>query len=162
MKFVKFGGDIIENVNEYVQSAVLADPTLIISVGCDSKQLRHKTLYAVTIVFHSPLYKKGAHCIFKRFKVNKIKDNFNRLWKECEHVAETAEQLHEALNLIDYKRPESNFKLVDVHLDLNPKKKYLSNSVYDAAMPWLKGMGYNTIAKPNAFAASSASDLLVN
>jgi len=164
MKFIKFGGEEITNIFEYVISKVTENPTLNVAIGCDSKQLRYKTQYVVTIMMHSPENHNGAHIVFSRFKIPKIKDRFTRLWKECEYIFEISEEMHNALETIGYTHNninDSTYKLVDVHLDLNPNKKYGSNSVYKPAVQWFKSMGYNAIAKPNSHAATTAADMLL-
>jgi predicted RNase H-related nuclease YkuK (DUF458 family) len=162
MKFIKYGGEPINNIYEYVVNKVNEDPTLKVAIGCDSKQLRYKTQYVVTVMFHSPEMHNGAHIVFSRFKIPKIKDRFSRLWKECEYIYEISEEMHNALNDVGYTNESLiNHKLVEVHLDLNPSKKYGSNTVYKPAIHWFKSMGYNTIAKPNSHAATSAADMLL-
>ena len=164
MNFTTFNGTEIDNVEYYVNQLVANDPTLDIAIGCDSKQLRHTTQYAVVIVMHSPTYRNGAHVIFSRFVVNKVKDQFKRLWKECEYIQRVAEQLHSSLTRSNYKYHSSkpaHYKLVEVHLDLNPNALFGSNNVYVPAVQWFKGMGYKTLSKPNAYASSSAADILL-
>jgi predicted RNase H-related nuclease YkuK (DUF458 family) len=53
-------------------------------------------------------------------------------------------------------------KHIDVHLDLNPDKKYASSGVIDQAIGYIKGT-CNVIpfVKPDAFAASYAADRLL-
>lgn len=162
MKFKKFNGEVIDDIGKYVSEKIKQEPTSTISVGCDSRQLRDKTLYVVSIVIYSQVVKHGAHVVFSRFKVPKIYDNFRRLWKECEYISEIADPIHEQLSSIHYHKPikDDYYKLVDVHLDLNPEDKYLSNKVYKPAIHWFQGMGYKTYAKPESYASSSASDLL--
>lgn len=62
------------------------------------------------------------------------------------------------------------YKLVDIHLDFNPfestqhsrgKTNNKSNMAYKAYCPWLRGMNYRVFAKPNAYSATSAADLLL-
>ena len=61
-------------------------------------------------------------------------------------------------------------RLVDLHVDFNPVEgsinekgisKNRSYPAYKAYAPWLRGMGFRTWAKPMAFAATSAADLLL-
>jgi len=61
-------------------------------------------------------------------------------------------------------------RLVDLHVDFNPFegninekgiRKNKSFAAYKAYAPWLRGMGFRTWAKPMAFAATSAADLLL-
>ena len=61
-------------------------------------------------------------------------------------------------------------RLVDLHVDFNPfegnmnekgVRKNKSYAAYKAYSPWLRGLGFRTWAKPMAFAATSAADLLL-
>jgi predicted RNase H-related nuclease YkuK (DUF458 family) len=63
-----------------------------------------------------------------------------------------------------------DFKLVDIHIDFNPNEgtknergvsKNKSYTAYKSYVPWLRGMGFRTWAKPMAFAATTAADLLL-
>ena len=62
-----------------------------------------------------------------------------------------------------------NYKLVDLHVDFNPVagninehgvSKNKSYTAYKAYVPWLRGCGFRTWAKPVSPASSSAADLL--
>lgn len=211
-RFKKFGGAFIPDIVEYLKSQLEIDPNLTISVGCDSIQKRRKTLYAITIMLYNGDIKNGAHLVFFRENINKVKNNFERLQKEAEYLHEIGEFLNEELapfytrkDLSDIARKrykfhllkcngeferlqlhdEENvirnlsltpadlaidFKLVDLHLDFNPVEgavdsrgyaKNRSNLSYKSFVPWLRGMGYRVWAKPVAFAATSAADLLL-
>lgn len=163
MEFRKYNGEQILNVFDYVKDTVTNDPTINVAIGCDSKQLRYKTQYAITVVLHSDFHNNGAHVVFHRFKLDKIKNRFVRLWKECEYILEVADEMHKHLQEIEYKRyKRSNeyYKLVEVHLDLNPNALFDSNKVYEPAYSMFRGMGYETVVKPYAAASSSAADML--
>ena len=60
-----------------------------------------------------------------------------------------------------------NYKLVDIHLDLNPiefsktKKFNKSYQVYKVAVPWLRGFDFRVYPKALSYAATSAADLLL-
>lgn len=64
-----------------------------------------------------------------------------------------------------------NFRLVDIHIDFNPNEgrknekgvsKNKSYYAYKSYVPWLRGLGFRTWAKPLAPAATSAADLLLH
>lgn len=162
MNFRKYNGEKIDDVYEYIANIVNSDPSINVAIGCDSAQMRHKTQYAVTVVTHSDTYRHGAHVVYCKFKIDKVKNRFNRLWKECEYVFEIAEKMHEHLEKIEYKRntEKTFYKLVDVHLDLNPNVRFGSNVVCTPALSWFRSMGYNTVLKPNSYAAMVAADRL--
>lgn len=53
-------------------------------------------------------------------------------------------------------------KEIEVHLDLNPNKKYASNLVVDQAIGYIKGMcNVIPLIKPEAWSASYAADRLL-
>ena len=63
-----------------------------------------------------------------------------------------------------------DYKLVDIHIDFNPNEgtknergisKNKSYTAYKSYVPWLRGMGFRTWAKPLAFGATTAADLLL-
>jgi predicted RNase H-related nuclease YkuK (DUF458 family) len=63
-----------------------------------------------------------------------------------------------------------DFRLVDLHVDFNPVEgnindrgvsKNKSYFAYKAYVPWLRGMGFRTWAKPLSHAATTAADLLL-
>lgn len=211
-RFKKFGGEFIPDIVEYLKGYIISNPSVTISVGCDSVQKRRKTLYAITIMLYNEDFKNGAHLVFFRNNIHKIRDNFDRLQKEVELLQEVAEFLQNELepffqrndltvlerkkykfhlnkcngdyshlpnlneseftknlSLMDHELSQE-FKLIDIHVDFNPfggksdsrgysvNKSHLS---YKSFVPWLRGMGYRVWAKPRAYAASSAADLLL-
>lgn len=211
-KFKTFGGDFIPDIIEYLKVFVKNQPGVTISVGCDSIQKKRKTLFAITIMLYNQDVRNGAHVVFFRENIHKIRDNFERLTREVTFAQEMAEYLEKELSsfyqrgdlseleLKKYKfhlakcngefpnlstfdeltvtksltltEIEKNFKykLVDIHLDFNPKEgqndsrgyaKNRSNVAYRSFVPWLRGSGYRVWVKPLSFASSSAADLLV-
>ena len=52
-RFKKFGGEKIPDVIEYLLDITNKEPDSTISVGCDSIQVRRKTLYAITIMLYN-------------------------------------------------------------------------------------------------------------
>ena len=85
-RFKKFGGEHIPDVIEYLREYIKKDPGVTISLGCDSIQKRRKTVYAITIMLYNTDIRNGAHVVFFRENVNKIRDNFERLHKEADYV----------------------------------------------------------------------------
>jgi hypothetical protein len=211
-RFKKFGGEFIPDIIEYLKEYIKQEPNVTISLGCDSVQKRRKTIYAITIMLYNTDIKNGAHVVFFRENINKVRDNFERLHKEAQYVHEIGEFLQKELegfyvrkDLTEMERKRYKFhvakcngefshvssfdedvvtkninlspidkmfefKLIDLHLDFNPvegnvdKKghaKNRSNLSYKTYVPWLRGMGYRVFAKPVAYGATSAADLLL-
>jgi predicted RNase H-related nuclease YkuK (DUF458 family) len=135
-----------------------------IYVGCDSTAYkRHGKWYAdfyKVIVIH----KDGRHgCkIFGEIETEldygmatssmKKKPNPSyRLMQEAYKVSE-----------LFLKLAEITDKYIEVHLDLNPNKKYASSVVIEQAIGYIKGTcNVVPFVKPDAFAASYAADRLL-
>lgn len=210
-RFKRFGGDYIPDIIEYIRDYIKNDPTSTITVGCDSIQKRRKTTYAVTIMLYNTDIKNGAHVVFFRESVPKVRDNQERLFKEAQYLHDIGTYLDKELSEfyerkdlteMEMKRykfhllkcageyshvpvhreedvmrnlvlsPEDKLipRLVDLHVDFNPVEgsinekgisKNRSYPAYKSYVPWLRGMGFRTWAKPMAFAATSAADLLL-
>ena len=200
IKFKKFGGEIIDDVVEYILDYIKVKGSDIqISIGCDSQTKRRRVNYAITIVLYDGERHNGAHYIFKRLKIPKSYlrnrkrvsqwhhdkvENFNdvnitetddlilnRLWNEVEYLLELGVWLDEKLqgryyvkhSLNDYDGSQPT-RLPVLHVDFNPdegtKRENKSNKLYASAMGMLSGMGFKVVGKPDAFASSSAADLL--
>jgi predicted RNase H-related nuclease YkuK (DUF458 family) len=96
-KFKKFGGEFIPDIIEYLKDCIQKDPSITISLGCDSIQKRRKTIYAITIMIYNTDVRNGAHVVFFRENINKVRDNFERLQKEAQYVHEIGEFLQKEL-----------------------------------------------------------------
>lgn len=112
--FKRFGGEWIPDVIEYLKEQIKEDPDITISVGCDSVQKRKKTMYACTIMIYNHNLKNGAHVVFFRQNIDKIRDNHERLHKESQIAFEIAEFLNDELEPF-YKRND---------IDLHERKSY--------------------------------------
>lgn len=211
-KFKMFGGTYIPDIIEYLKEYISKDPTVTISVGCDSIQKRRRTVYALTIMLYNTDLRKGAHVVFFRESCDKIRDNQQRLGKEAMYVHDIGTYLHNELagfyvreDLTDLERRRYKYhlakcngeyshvqahqedsvvknltltdadrlevKLVDLHVDFNPSEgtinergvsKNKSYIAYKSYVPWLRGIGFRTWAKPLGFASTSAADLLLH
>jgi len=210
-KFKKFGGEYIPDIIQYLKEAIEADPTITITVGCDSIQKRRRTVYAITLMLYNQDIRRGAHVVFFRESCTKIRDNSERLYKEAQYLHDVATFLDKELSdfyvrkdltEIERKRykfhlakcngeysdipvhyedgvmkalslnhaDNVDFRLVDIHIDFNPSEgtknergvsKNKSYASYKSYVPWLRGLGFRTWAKPSAFGATTAADLLL-
>lgn len=115
-RFKKFGGTYIPDIIEYLRTYIDKDPGITISVGCDSIQKRRRTIFAVTIMIYSIDYINGAHVVFFRENINKIRDHYERLSKEAEIALEIANFLND--NLKDF------YKRIDVSEIERKRYKY--------------------------------------
>jgi predicted RNase H-related nuclease YkuK (DUF458 family) len=103
--FKKFGGDHIPDIIEYLKDCIERDPTVTITVGCDSIQKRKRTIYAITIMLYNTDIKRGAHVVFFRESCTKIRDNQERLYKEAQYLHDVGTYLDNELSSW-YKRED--------------------------------------------------------
>ncbi|NBO23115.1 hypothetical protein EBU94_07255 [bacterium] len=106
-RFKKFGGEFIPDIVEYLKDYIQTHPRVTISVGCDSVQRRRTTLYAITIMLHNQDLKNGAHVVFFRNNITKVRDNFERLHKEAQFVLDIGDFLQKELEPF-YTRQDLN------------------------------------------------------
>lgn len=106
-KFKKFDGVFISDIIDYLKEIIKKEPSITISIGCDSVQKKRKTLFAITIMLYNQDVKNGAHVVFFRENQPKIRDNFERLCREATYTQEIAQFLE--LEMSDfYKRSDLN------------------------------------------------------
>ena len=106
-RFKKFNGEFIPDIVEYLRAYIERDPTVTISVGCDSIQKRRKTIYAVTLMLYNTDIRNGAHVVFFRESCVKIRDTNERLDREAMLAYEVAEELNSLIEPF-YSRADLN------------------------------------------------------
>jgi len=118
-KFKKFGGEKIPDIVEYLKEYISHSPSVTISVGCDSVQRRRKTVYAITIMLYDTDIKNGAHVIFFRENVEKVRNHYDRLNREGEFALQLADMLNAELSsfferkdLVDAERRRYKYHLL--------------------------------------------------
>lgn len=109
-RFKKFGGDHIPDIIEYLKDAIEIDPTLTITVGCDSIQRRRRTVYAITLMLYNKDIKRGAHVVFFRESHTKIRDNDERLYKEAQYLHDIATFLDSELSSFYVRKDLTNIE----------------------------------------------------
>ena len=149
--FKRFGGEFIENEIDYIlehlgdRKGTKEFPSDVkISIGCDSKNRRRTTQYAITIVFYDDFKNNGAHCIFKRVKIPKYLaargfkvDQWNKEKKIDKFIT-----VNDGSNEAIFNRLYSEgLYLIELGLYLDDKlkgkyyKKHDPNE-YDGSIPW--------------------------
>jgi predicted RNase H-related nuclease YkuK (DUF458 family) len=118
-KFKKFGGEMIPDIIEYLKGIIQKEPTSTISVGCDSIQVRRRTIYAVTIMTYNTDLKNGAHVVFFRESCPKIRDTQERLYKEAQYLHDVGtfindelEKFYTRIDLTDMERRRYKYHLL--------------------------------------------------
>lgn len=133
------------NLAKYAKKILDEKPEATIYIGCDSQQIKTKTVYATVLVFR---YQNGAHITYKREYEPAIKDIWPRLWKEVEKSVSVAE----------YLRINAGIMATQIDLDYNEDPKYPSNRLVKAAIGYVESLGYKAKAKPGLLIATYAAD----
>lgn len=139
-------------------------PETKVYLGADSEKMKVNGVwyadYMLVCVVHVHDHAgigKGCH-IFGEVVRERVYDQDKakptmRLMNEVYKVAELYERL----------KPIFGSRDVQIHLDLNPNKKYVSNHVVSQALGYIKGVTQiDAQIKPEAFSASYAADQLKN
>ncbi|NPB07943.1 MAG: hypothetical protein GXN96_03335 [Aquificae bacterium] len=136
----------IEEVREFIKGT---DEDTSIYVGCDSRQLRNKTVFVTVIVIHLSS-KHGAKVFWKVEKTRKINSLRQRLMEEVNRA------VYHALMIMDVVG-ERHF---EVHLDINPDESQASSIIVKEAVGYVLAQGLKPVLKPDAIAASCAADYI--
>ena len=120
-------------------------------VGCDSLNVRDKTIYITVLVGVHP-NNNGAFIVYLKDKVPKINDMYKRLWYEVEKAVSFASMLREIFDI--------DIEAVD--LDLNSDPEHQSNKLLNSAVGYATSCGFPTFCKPQNVAAIYAADHLVH
>lgn len=113
-----------------------------------------------------PFYKRTDLSTVER---KRYKFHLMRCDGEFSHVPPHQEE-NVMKNLTLTSLDDSEFKLVDIHVDFNPSEgtknekgvhRNKSYPAYKSYAPWLRGLGFRVWAKPMSFASTSAADLLL-
>lgn len=168
-KVTDIGLEIQNSIQKFIDSKVNKSDMNII-IASDSQRRNRVITYVTTII----LYKKGKGAsnvyYLKEYKmINNFDENTlgkerserimfirsiarERLWTECLKSVKTAEWVDSILKSYD-------FKVNEIHVDINESKKYLSNDLLQSIRGYISGMNYIPVWKPNAWAASSVANL---
>lgn len=121
---------------EHSKMMMEENPDCTIFVGCDSQNVGSQTIYVTTVVFR--FENNGAHAIYRREKIDKIKDIWTKLWGE----------LQRSIDIAGYLTFEGGIKVHQIDLDYNKDPKYKSNKVLKAAVGYVESLGYKYASKP--------------
>ncbi len=146
--FKKIGNDETVDLLDYVRRVVEKKPDVKIYVGCDSQSYANKTIYVTTVVFRYP--NRGAHVIYKKDIVPKVRDLWTKLWGE----------LQRSIDIAGYLKIEGQIEIYQIDLDYNTNPKHKSNVIVKTAIGYMESMGYNYAIKPQTLIAISIANEL--
>jgi len=134
------------NIVEHVVEQIQQNPNLKIYIATDSQNYGSNTVYATAVVFRYGL--RGAHFVYRKQRIPRIRDTFSRLWKEAEITIDTAQTIN----------AEVPVQFEALEFDYNNAKITKSTNLVPAITGWVKSLGYNVLVKPDEMIASKAAD----
>lgn len=146
--FRTVNGELI-NLMEHILDQVEKNPHLSIYVGTDSqngtKKRRHTT-YVTVVLFRYGT--RGAHFVYLKERVPKIKDRYLRLSGEMERTIELAEMI----------TSEIPIKIEALEFDYNSAVQTESTNLVGPALGWAESLGYKGKVKPDTLLSIRAAD----
>ena len=138
----------INEAREFIQNESLQSK---IYIGCDSEIFKRNDKWFIdyysVVVIH-----KNKHNGRNVTEIDYTKDKKKPLYRLMQEVYKASELYIELADAIGERE-------VEVHLDLNPSKKHISNQIVDQAIGYIKSTcNVVPMIKPDAWAASSVAD----
>ena len=140
---------IKDAVEKTIQSELKEGYKLKICIGTDSQVRGGNIGFATVIVFLRE--GKGGFMYIKSEVVSQKMAIRERM------IQEVSRSVSLAYELSDLWDKYTDVEL-EIHADINTDASFKSNVALKEAMGYIKGMGYEFKAKPNAFASSSCAD----
>jgi len=134
-----------------LEEVLAARPNIKYRVGCDSMNIKDKSVFITTLVGIHP-DKSGAFILYSKEKLTKIEEPQVRLWIEVERAIEFASTL----------RDEYGVEIDCIDFDLNPDVTYESSRLVASAIGYAESMGFKAYCKPDSIYAIYAADFIVH
>jgi hypothetical protein len=134
-----------------LSDVVSKHPNIKYRVGCDSMNIKDKTVFITTLVGIHP-EKKGAFILYSKEKIARIEEPQVRLWLEVEKAIEFATLL----------RDEHAVEIECIDFDLNPDVTYESSRLVASAIGYAESVGFKAMCKPDSIFAIYAADFIVH
>jgi predicted RNase H-related nuclease YkuK (DUF458 family) len=124
----------------YIDNILYLKPDTKLYVGTDSQNGKRATVYATVVVMHYNENDsgKGAHVLFAKEILPKIRDKYTRLWGEVERSVEVSNLLR-----------DGGLSIKNIDLDFNEDPKYQSNTILRSAVGYVEASGYKARWKPH-------------
>ena len=135
----------------YAMEEIIARPGIRYRVGCDSMNIKQRSIYIISLVGIYP-GDTGAFVFYHKENIPKIKNIQERLWKEAEISVSFAVQL----------RDEYQADIEAIDFDFNIKPEFPSSRLSAAAIGFASSEGFKSFCKPDLLYAIAASDFLVH
>ena len=145
-KYFRTEDGIRVNIVEHTLEQLDKWPNLKVYIATDSQDQGGYTTYATCIVYRYG--NRGAHYIYFKEKIDRIRDMYTRLYGEAERTLEAA-------RMIDSEIPIA-FEALE--FDYNTIPKWASNKLVSSIGGWIKGLNYKVEFKGPNMIASKAAD----
>ena len=148
-KYFRTEQNKIVNIIEHTLQEIDKWSNLKIYLGTDSQDYGKITRYVTAIVYRYG--KRGAHYIYFKEEVDKLRDMYTRLYAEGSRTKEVAQ-------MIDSEIPIS---FAALEFDYNQIPKWASNKLIFSIGGWARGLNYNAVFKnegDNMMIATKAAD----
>lgn len=151
-----YGSTIKEPISEAVEKKLLELLTtgyrLKVCIGSDSMVYGKEVQFATAIVF--VIVGNGGCMYIKKKKETRNMYIKERMLAEIAHSIDIAYEIDPILKKLDIP--------LEIHADINQDPRYPSYSSLKEAMGYIQSMGYEFVAKPDAFASSVCADKFTN
>lgn len=137
------------NIVEHTLEQIQKWPNLKIYLATDSQDEGQVTVYATVIVYRYG--RRGAHFIYFKEEVPRIRDMYTRLYNEGVRTIEAADILSKDIPI----------QFAGLEFDYNYIPKWASHKLISAIGGWVKGLNYKAIFKNTGdyiMIASKAAD----
>jgi uncharacterized protein len=136
--------------NEIREAIKNSSKSSSIYVGCDSKNKKTHTIFALVVVIHIDS-SKGGKIFYESVRVPRVKAIKQRLMKEVEMSVAASFEIADVIG---------NRKF-EIHLDVNGDPKHQSNVICKEAIGYVESQGFVCQIKPLAIASSYCADHIV-
>jgi predicted RNase H-related nuclease YkuK (DUF458 family) len=145
---IELNSSLLETIDSTIFDEIQAFGKPRICIGTDSQVKGSLVEFATVILF---LRKGMGGFMYVNKELLSLKLNIReRMMKEVNKSIEIAYSLNEILQKYDIK-PE-------IHVDINTSQNHKSNVALQDAMGYIKGMGYDFRAKPDAIASTNCAN----
>jgi predicted RNase H-related nuclease YkuK (DUF458 family) len=157
MNWRKYNGDFLnapikEEVRKTIEAERAKNQKLKVYIGTDSQVKQDVVDFATVIVF---LREKNGGFMFVQNT-----QSYSKLHLKERILLEVSKSIEIAYELCDLFI-EYDIEM-EVHADINTSTQFKSNDSLNEAMGYIKGMGFNFKAKPEAFASSCCADKVIH
>lgn len=152
-KWHRFSGTKIDDLRQTILSDIEKyqnDYELKVIVGADSQVTGHSINFTVAIILLRIGHGGIAYYKNEKISLKKVVHR-KRLWEEVLEAVKVAQ-------LVDEFLLEKNLSVSEIHVDLNQNKKFLSSEVVAECLGYIHAYGYQGLAKPMSWAASTVAN----